>query len=123
MKYRNRKTGEIVEVISFSNNAERSKDDYVSYIDSKGGEHPREKGLNINWDFEIAPCDCDCDSRTKWEYYVIEFSTDSKDRKTLREMGEEGWELTSTIHYEGVDAVQFIFKRPKLSINTTCCSF
>lgn len=49
----------------------------------------------------------------KWEYEVLEYSMDSRDKKTLNQMGEEGWELASTIRYEGADAVQFIFKRPK----------
>ena len=32
----------------------RCCDDNVSYIDSKGCEHEREKGLNIYWDFEVV---------------------------------------------------------------------
>lgn len=53
MKYKIRKTGEIVDVIAYSNpmGAYRTSEDCVSYIDSKGSEHPREKG-NIHWDFE-----------------------------------------------------------------------
>lgn len=53
MKKKLRKTGEIVDVIDwyeFTPN-ERDDSDYVSYIDSKGEEHPKEK-LNINFDFE-----------------------------------------------------------------------
>ena len=47
-----RKTGEIVEIISYSGNSNRNDVlDCVSYIDSKGVEHPREK-LNFYWDFE-----------------------------------------------------------------------
>lgn len=47
-----RKTGEIVEIISYSGNSDRNDVlDRVSYIDSKGVEHPREK-LNFYWDFE-----------------------------------------------------------------------
>ena len=47
-----RKTGEIVEIISYSGNTNRNDVlDSVSYIDSKGVEHPREK-LNFYWDFE-----------------------------------------------------------------------
>lgn len=55
MKKRIRKTGEIVDVISYSkytNTARNSELDWVSYIDNKGMEHEHEKGLNIYWDFE-----------------------------------------------------------------------
>lgn len=54
MKKRIRKTGEIVDVISYYNfmSAERDTNDSVSYIDSKGEEHHHEKGLNLWWDFE-----------------------------------------------------------------------
>ncbi len=52
MKARIRKTGEIVEIISYSGNTNRNDVlDSVSYIDSNGVEHPREK-LNFYWDFE-----------------------------------------------------------------------
>lgn len=53
MKKRLRKTGEIVDVINYSASClGREKDDYVSYINSKGIEHVAEHGLNIYWDFE-----------------------------------------------------------------------
>lgn len=55
MKKRIRKTGEIVDVISYNkytNTARNSELDWVSYIDSKGMEHEHEKRLNIYWDFE-----------------------------------------------------------------------
>ena len=55
MKKRIRKTGEIVDVISYNkytNTARNSELDWVSYVDSKGMEHEHEKGLNIYWDFE-----------------------------------------------------------------------
>lgn len=53
MKKRLRKTGEIVDVINYSASClGREKDDYVSYINSKGIEHVAEHGLNIHWDFE-----------------------------------------------------------------------
>lgn len=55
MKKRIRKTGEIVDMISYSRypSTARNPDlDWVSYIDSKGMEHEHEKGLNIYWDFE-----------------------------------------------------------------------
>ena len=54
MKKRIRKTGEIVDVIAWYNimGAERDKDDSVSYIDSKGNECVKMRGLNLEWDFE-----------------------------------------------------------------------
>ena len=54
MKKRIRKTGEIVDVIAYSTpcGIHRSECDSVSYIDSQGGEHVEELGLNIHWDFE-----------------------------------------------------------------------
>lgn len=52
MKVKFRKTGEIVDIISYSGNTDRNDVlDRVSYIDSNGVEHPREK-LNLYWDFE-----------------------------------------------------------------------
>lgn len=55
MKARIRKTGEIVEVITYSSSTHRLEHlDAVSYIDSKGVEHDREK-LNFYWDFEQIP--------------------------------------------------------------------
>lgn len=55
MKKRLRKTGEVVDVISYNkytSTARNSELDWVSYIDSKGMEHEHEKRLNIYWDFE-----------------------------------------------------------------------
>lgn len=55
MKKRIRKTGEIVDVITYndcSSKTKRKKYDYVSYIDSNGTPHYLERGLNIYWDFE-----------------------------------------------------------------------
>ncbi len=56
MKARNRKTGEIVEVISWSGKIDRNNVlDYVYYIDSEGNEHTDDgQGLNLFWDFETA---------------------------------------------------------------------
>lgn len=52
MKARIRKTGEVVEIISYSSSTTRNETlDNVSYIDSHGKEHPREP-LNFYWDFE-----------------------------------------------------------------------
>ena len=57
MKARIRKTGEVVEIISYSSRTQRCDTvDYVSYIDSKGGEHDREP-LNLYWDFEVIPAE------------------------------------------------------------------
>ena len=57
MKKRIRKTGEIVDVVSFNNfyQSERDDSDQVSYIDSKGVEHHHVRGLNLWWDFEDIP--------------------------------------------------------------------
>ena len=54
MKKRIRKTGEIVDIITYYNflGPERNDTDTVSYVDSKGEEHHKEKGLNLSWDFE-----------------------------------------------------------------------
>lgn len=53
MKKRIRKTGEIVTIISYNGGTRRNDIlDSVSYIDSKGEEHPNEP-LNFYWDFEI----------------------------------------------------------------------
>lgn len=55
MKARIRKTGEIVEIISYSSLTSRNETlDNVAYIDSQGKEHPREP-LNFYWDFETLP--------------------------------------------------------------------
>lgn len=71
MKKRIRKTGEIVDVVSFSNFYRSERDDFdeVSYIDSKGVEHHHVKGLNLWWDFEDIPIEdtripnFDCEQR------------------------------------------------------------
>lgn len=55
MKKRIRKTGEIVDVMNWtewSSDGTRNKRDCVSYIDSNGEEHVNVKGLNLSWDFE-----------------------------------------------------------------------
>ena len=47
------KTGEIVHVVGWNGEDDkRRKTDWVSYIDSKGGEHEMVKGLNYHWDFD-----------------------------------------------------------------------
>lgn len=58
IKYIIRSTGEEVEVIDFENKerGDRTELDWVSYIDSKGKEHIKEK-LNIQFDFKPQPTD------------------------------------------------------------------
>lgn len=58
IKYILRSTGEEVEVIDFENKerGDRTEFDWVSYIDSKGKEHIKEK-LNIQFDFKTQPTD------------------------------------------------------------------
>lgn len=54
MKKRIRKTGEIVDVISFTapfGTTRKDTSDFVSYIDSKGQERAKVP-MNIYWDFE-----------------------------------------------------------------------
>lgn len=71
MKAKNRKTGEVVDIISYSqlSAAERCPgQDYVSYIDSQGVEHYKED-LNYYWDFE--PID-DTQSEDTHQQDVIE---------------------------------------------------
>ena len=51
MKLKIKKTGEIVDVISFSCDTERKPTDTVDYIDSKGVEYHNEK-FNYYWDLE-----------------------------------------------------------------------
>lgn len=67
MKAKNRKTGEVVDIISYSqlSAAERCPgQDYVSYIDSQGVEHYKED-LNYYWDFE--PIDGIQDEDAHWQ--------------------------------------------------------
>lgn len=75
MKARIRKTGEIVEIISYRGNTDRNDVlDSVSYIDSKGVEHPREK-LNFYWDFEtITDEKEDTLSTTDWNQVRVQAS-------------------------------------------------
>lgn len=48
-----RKTGEEIIIVGYHSTADRSEIlDYVSYIDSKGVEHPRES-MNLYWDIEV----------------------------------------------------------------------
>lgn len=58
IKYILRSTGEEVEVIDFENKerGDRTEFDWVSYIDSEGKEHIKEK-LNIQFDFKPQSTD------------------------------------------------------------------
>lgn len=68
MKARIRKTGEIVDIIAYDDYKTRSVFDRVSYIDSKGVEHPNEH-LNYYWDFEpIEQPNVDFNSDEHWQY-------------------------------------------------------
>lgn len=86
MKKRIRKTGEVVDVITYSNPycSERDDMDCVSYIDSKGEEHHHERGLNLWWDFEDVeekPI-----TEINWERRRVDFlpSEDFGERKKYR---------------------------------------
>lgn len=66
LRYRLRKTDELVEVIAWetAEKGSRSENDWVSYIDSHGEEHVKEH-LTLEWDLVI---DNPLDSlMTKWE--------------------------------------------------------
>ncbi len=75
MRARIRKTGEIVEVITYSGSTIRNECiDKVSYIDSKGVEHDRET-LNYYWDFEQLPdVKEDTFSTTDWNQVRVQAS-------------------------------------------------
>ena len=76
MKKKFRKTGKIVNVISYNKyttTKRNSELDWVSYIDSKGVEHEHEKRLNIYWDFEDVKETTDTD--IDWEQVRIDVAT------------------------------------------------
>lgn len=75
MKARIRKTGEVVEIITYSGSTNRNECiDRVSYIDSKGVEHHREP-LNYYWDFEQIPdVKEDNFSNTDWNQVRVQAS-------------------------------------------------
>ena len=54
MKYRLRKTDELVEIVAWETTEKgaRSENDWVSYIDAAGVEHIKEH-LTLEWDFVI----------------------------------------------------------------------
>ncbi|WP_136717623.1 DUF4177 domain-containing protein [Halorientalis salina] len=55
---------------------------------------------------------------TRWEYETLrpprdEVKKEATDPKTeLNELGADGWELVSTIEYEGGGTKYLVFKRP-----------
>lgn len=71
-----RKTREEITIVSYGGGIDRSETlDYVSYIDSHGEEHPREK-MNLYWDIEVI------DDRQK---LAIQQLKNSKDAVRLTE--------------------------------------
>lgn len=75
MKYRIRKTNEIVDVVGYSacTHTRYSSTDYVCYIDSKGNEIIG-RGLNLIWDFE--PINEESDNDFDWQSFRAEASKD-----------------------------------------------
>ena len=63
MKAKIRKTGEVVDIITYSGRTYRSDIDVVSYIDSKGNECVDMK-MNRFWDFEDVE---ECHNPIDWE--------------------------------------------------------
>lgn len=70
MKAKIRKTGEVVDVITYSGHTYRSDIDVVSYIDSKGNECVDMK-MNRFWDFEDVE-----ESLIDWKQRRYEISKD-----------------------------------------------
>lgn len=107
MKKRLRKTGEIVDVVSFNNfyQSERDDSDQVSYIDSKGVEHHHVRGLNLWWDFEDIPIEDTRIPNFDWEQRRYEIA------KTVVH-----GQLTGPI-IEGVDPNPSIPDLAKLAVN------
>ena len=104
MKARIRKTGEIVDVISYNTcSTIRSHQDYVSYIDSKGEEHDRES-LNYYWDFEPIETITEVDNK-HWQ--------DVRERAAIAAMQSlirEKYDATDGFLYSqsiAVDAVEY----------------
>lgn len=84
MKKRLRKTGEIVDVVSFNNfyQSERDDSDQVSYIDSKGVEHHHVRGLNLWWDFEDIPIEDTRIPNFDWEQRRYEIAKEALLKET-----------------------------------------
>lgn len=95
MKAKIRKTGEIVDVISYSGSTIRNECiDKVSYIDSKGVEHDRET-LNYYWDFEQIDVKEDNFPKIDWEQRRYEIAKEMLPytAKTSREVLMSGYSL------------------------------
>lgn len=75
MKYRIRKTNEIVDVVGYSacTHTRYSSTDYVCYIDSKGNEIIG-RGLNLIWDFE--PINEESDNDFDWQSFRAKAAKD-----------------------------------------------
>lgn len=67
-KLKIRKTGEIIDIISYTGSTDRSDYDAVSYIDSKGKEHIRVP-MNYYWDLENVE-----DTNINWKKEELELS-------------------------------------------------
>lgn len=68
MKAKIRKTGEIVDIVSYvvyNKDTTRSTFDWISYIDSQGIEHNKEP-LNYCWDFEAIE-QSDSNNNLHWQ--------------------------------------------------------
>ena len=113
MKKRLRKTGEIVDVVSFNNfsQSERDDSDQVSYIDNKGVEHHHVRGLNLWWDFEdveeVLNTDIDWEQRryeiAKTMMYAIYLDDGNAERADKSGLGFEYKDLKGSAQ----EAVRF----------------
>ena len=109
MKRQFRKTGEIIEVISFSSSSyNRSTFDYISYIDSNGVEHYEEHNLNYYWDTKEV---IDKDSKENFDWTCFRNNTAAMMLQSLIE-SETSWSQRL------IDDV-FYSKLAKHSINLT----
>ena len=97
MKARIRKTGEIVDVITYNQCCTiRSHQDYVSYIDSKGEEHDRES-LNYYWDFEPIETVAEAIDNKHWQ--------DIRERAAIAAMQAILSNPNCEIHSESIDVI------------------
>mgnify|MGYP005949233343 CR=1 FL=1 len=102
MYYKIRKTGEVVEVLSYTAplGTHRSKEDNVSYIDSRGEEHPSEAG-NIFWDFKEVAHEKDFTSKISidWEQRRYEIAKAAMQGRLSNQYGDI---LVGEREFEGV---------------------
>lgn len=92
MKRRIKKTGEIVDVISFSCFTERCSYDKVSYIDSKGNEI-LDANLNLYWDFEEVCSKQQTLENINWEKRRYEIAKEMMPILSERTYRKEGVQL------------------------------